>query len=184
MSKASEVKAFRDFEKSAGVENGPPLGNHPSMIERAEVRDNADSGIPELFILFRVEDGEAANRTIPLTLRWYASTTDYKTGMERTESEQKRSDGFVRSNPVALLKAVLGTDMGDWGDLELPLTDDEHDDIGFVRSCMEEWATVLKGSPVSITVSESGDFTNYRFAQRTDIRDFSLNGGSEVASVS
>lgn len=166
----SELKNFAKYERDAGVDRGAPIGDHPSVIERAEVRGEATEP-PYIFTLLRIEAGDAKKRTIPLSLRWFAVAGD---GEEITTEKLNQRQGFYRKTTLDLLKGVFGKNPAEWpAEALIPGPKDSEAEI---RTVFTVLAGLLKGRGVQVKVTESknSDFRNMAFSTRADTTVFKL----------
>src|SRR3990167_1902314 len=141
----SDVKTLAGYEREAGIDTGAPLGTHQTNVERAEVREDEETGEPFIFALLRIDGGDAANRTIPRSFRWYAKKKE-------TKEEQKRAQGFIRKQTMDFVKAALGKDMGTWSE-SVTLPDTKNDSYADTKESFETIASAIKGAGVEVTVT-------------------------------
>ena len=180
--KASDVAKLSQYERDAGIDNGAPLGKHNVKVERAEVRKD-DKGVPQIFTLLRVKGGDADNRTIPNSCRWFVNETN-QDGSAKDATKIKQGQSFVRQSTMSFIKAVLGKDIASWPDSVVLPGDDVT--LAEVAEAFATIAEAITGREASVEVttryekdkatgkSVETDYQNFKFTEASEETTFKL----------
>lgn len=126
------IENLKEINRELGGNDGPPAGSHQTRIMKRDAhpaaRYDKATGLPELFFIAQISEGQFERRTIPVTLKWFAPDmkSDYAGGGERTDEEKASLAGMYRSNALDFFKGMWGKDLSRLP-VSIPSKDDSPD---------------------------------------------------------
>ncbi len=173
--KRDAIKNYAAHEESLGIETGPPEGNHPATIVKAEVRETED-GRPFTYLETKAVSGPYENRHIFDRLEWFVDPE-----WDTADETKKMVQGIIRGQTRGFMTALFGKQWVDAPkDVEEFGPDDDYDEVARV---MKTWVKHVVNLPVTVNVKHRKDkdtgektaaFPNLRYSARVEDEVFSL----------